>query len=357
MRIIFINANLGSGGAEKMLAWLANCMVKDNEVTFLTYRDVNNALDFFELNNKINRIRLCTETTDTGFFPSLNTINEIHKLLKINQYDIAVAFLSPSQLRLSVARIGTKTRILFSQRGDPYQHASKGIKQIISHLAFNLADFYVFQTERAKEYYSNRIQNRSTVIENPIKPLRRTVERTNENIEKKIVTVSRLNIHQKRQDLLIEAFKRFHAVHTEYELHLYGDGPDRNELQKLASDNENIIFDGEVSNVAEVIQNAAMFILTSDYEGIPNALLEAMSLGVPCISTDCSPGGAAVLIQDGENGVLVNCGDIDGLYRKMLEFVSDRDKAEIMGNKARYVCTAFSTETIENKWHDVITNM
>jgi len=357
MKILFVNANIVSGGAEKMLVWLANNMAKDNEVTFLTYRDDCCSKDFFQLDGGIRRIKICTEKRGAQVGETLLTIKKIHNLLRAEQYDVAIAFLSPSQLRLAVARIGTNTKLLFSQRGDPYQMGVTSWVHKLNSMAFNSADFYVFQTERARDYYSKKIKNNSCVIANPIKPLQRTMDRTADKIEKKIVTVSRLDIHQKRQDVLIAAFKLFNKIHPNYTLHFFGDGPDRGQLEALASDNSNIVFEGETSNVAEAIQNATIFVLTSDFEGIPNALLEAMSLGLPCISTDCSPGGAVLLIQSGENGYITDCGDAEALSEKMNELVVDFKKAETFGTNAMYVCEAFSERSIKEKWQDVIQSM
>lgn len=357
MKILFVNANIVSGGAEKMIVWLANNMAKDNDVSFLTYRDDIDSSDFFHLDSKINRIKLCTENSGAQISSSLVTIREIHKILKDEMYDVAIAFLSPSQLRLAIAKVGTKTKVIFSQRGDPYQNNTSSLVYKLNRMAFENADFYVFQTERARDYYSDKIKKKSSVIANPIKPLKRTTERNPYTVEKKVVTVSRLDIHQKRQDILIDAFKQFNKLHPDYTLHLFGDGPDRAQLEHLAADNLNIIFEGETSNVAEAIQNAAMFVLTSDYEGIPNALLEAMSLGLPCISTDCSPGGAMLLIQSGVNGYIIDCGDVNTLARKMDELANNCEKAEMFGINAKYVCDAFSENSIKDKWQDIIQSM
>ena len=93
-----------------------------------------------------------------------------------------------------------------------------------------------------------------------------------------------------------------------------------------------------------------MFVMTSDYEGIPNALAEAMSLGLPCISTDCSPGGAALLMENGKNGLLVPVGDSDKLAEAMREYMDDPEFAEQMGRNAINIADTFSQEKILDQW-------
>lgn len=162
---------------------------------------------------------------------------------------------------------------------------------------------------------------------------------------------------QKRQDLLIEAFKKLSNEYPEYILEFYGSGEDERAIQELIGQRKNIKLCGMTRNVAEAIQNAAMFVLTSDYEGIPNALLEAMSIGVPCISTDCSPGGAAMLIENGINGLLVNQGDVVGLYNAMKYYAKNPHIAETMGAKGTEVCDRFSEEIISELWRETVGNL
>ena len=247
----------------------------------------------------------------------------------------------------------TKTKLLFSQRGDPYNQGKTLKARLmakVNYFLFKKADLFVFQTEKAMAYYPKKVQDRSCVIPNPIEPLICTIERTPSSVDKRIVSVARLELKQKRQDLLIEAFKMVSAKHPEYILEFYGSGPDENVIRKLISGNEKILLRGVTRNVAESIQTASMFVLTSDYEGIPNALMEAMSVGVPCISTDCSPGGAAMLIQDKENGLLVERNDVKSLCEAIEYYVEYPEVAEEFGKRGMMVNTIYNKDSIEQKW-------
>lgn len=350
MKILFLNTNIGYGGASKMMVWVANHAASaGNNVTLMTYRiEEENQ----HLQNGVKHVH-CQLEDEGGKKHILKTVFYLRRFIKAEGFDVAVAFLSPSHLRLSLAVIGTKTKVLFSHRGDPTLKSSGDMKNrminVLNSWAFRQADFYVFQTKKAAQAFSSSIQSRSLVIPNPVTPLLRTKER-GRFVENRIVCVGRFDVRQKRQDLLIEAFKRISVRHPDYILALYGDGPDEAKLKTIAGESKQVHFMGKTLDVVSAIQDAAMFVLSSDFEGIPNALLEAMSLGVPCISTDCSPGGAAMLIQDHQNGLLVPKGDIDALSGAMEWFIEHPQEREAMGREGKQVNYRFSEDRIGQEW-------
>ena len=357
MRILFLNTNIGYGGASKQMVWVANqCASSGHNVTFLTYRDpaVNQILL-----SSVEHVHIQLESVSGGGKGIIQTVHCLHRFIKRGRFDVAVGFLSPSQLRLALACIGTKTKLIFSHRGDPYQHVQGGNSNFIAKLsnwAFNRADWYVFQTPMAQKAFSAEIRNRSSVIANTITPLHRNKDRS-EGVDKCIVSVGRLDVHQKRQDLLIDAFMGVVEKHPDYTLELYGDGNDEQLLRERASNCPQIQFMGKTSDVASAIQQATMLVLSSDFEGIPNALLEAMSIGVPCVSTDCSPGGAAMLIENGVNGLLVPKGDVEGLEKAMIWFIEHPEKRETLGAQGMKVNEDYSEDIIKAAWLGVIEKM
>lgn len=353
MKLLFLNTNIGYGGASKMLVWVANqCAKAGHDVTLLTYRDSS---VYQNISLKVKHVHQQLEDIN-GKGNIFKSIFWLRKYIKKEDFDVAIAFLSPSQLRLHFACFGIGIKTLFSHRGDPYSKSKVFKAKLINRLnnwAFTSADAFVFQTRQAMGYYGDIIKNKSVVIPNPINPLKRTESREG-YISKRIVNVGRLDIWQKRQDLLIEAFKKICKEYPDYILEFYGDGPDEEELRILAKDCPQIRFMGKTSNVVDAIQNATMFVLSSDFEGIPNALLEAMSLGLPCISTDCSPGGAALLIQNGNNGILTKRGDADDLVKAMKFMLDNPKQAETMGIEALKVIETFSEDRIKQQWLNII---
>lgn len=358
MKILILNTDLGYGGAEKMLTFVANSLSDVGlKVTFLTYRENNNLQ---KLNKHVTREHIQLESVGGSILSGIKTIIKLHKYIKAGGFDLAIAFLTPSQLRLVPACWKTKTKVLVSQRADPFVSRKSITRKIIgkvNDLVFSRADFFVFQTEKAKIYYSARVRSKSCVIPNPVKPLVRTIDRNSQTIEKRIVSVARLELKQKRQDLIIDAFNKLSRTYPNYKLEFYGTGYDEERISRLAEGNERIKICGLTRDVAGVIQNATMFVLASDYEGIPNALMEAMSIGVPCVSTDCSPGGAALLIENNVNGLLVQRNNSDKLYNAMKFMIDNHEIAEKMATEAKLICKSFSERKIAYKWINFISNV
>lgn len=350
MKILFLNTNIGYGGATKIMLWLAGKLAGDgHNVTFLTYRS---AAESRQVPVGVKHQHMQLETDGHSVGGMLKSVVQLHRYFRKERFDLGIAFLTPSHLRLSLAAIETSMKVLVSQRGDPYQSTpSRSLQSRIERFAWNRADKYVFQTRQAMEYYDKRIMARAVVIPNPVKPLRRTAERVPDN---RIVNVARLDIRQKRQDLLIEAFKLICDDYPGISLHFYGDGDDETKLRKMAGNNSRIFFEGVTTNVVDSIQNARMFVLSSDFEGIPNALIEAMSLGVPCISTKCSPGGAELLIDDGYNGLLSSRGDVKDLTKTIRRFLDNPEFSEQCGREAMGIADTFSEDRIFKLWNQVI---
>ena len=349
MKILFLNADIGFGGAEKSMVFVANAMAaRKHEVIFLTYR---NDVVCQKLNSQVTHLHLPLENASGNGRHLLSTVRALRRYIQAEHFDLAVAFLSPSQLRLILACKGTKTKVVLSQRGDPY-HVKKSLFSLFFERIFQRADGFVFQMEKSMDYYGEKVKERGTVIPNPCQPLTRT--KPIDGDRHVIVTASRLDIKQKRQDLLIEAFRLFSPNHPDYQLHIFGDGEDREVLEKLIRSDCRIILKGKTDDIAAAIQQATFFVLTSDYEGIPNALIEAMSLGLPCISTKCSPGGAEYLIQDGVSGLLVDCGDAAGLAEAMDRLANDDALRRRLSENALYVNEKFRPDGIAQQWEDFL---
>jgi len=220
-----------------------------------------------------------------------------------------------------------------------------------------LADGFVFQTEDAKLFYSKLLKGRGVVIPNPL-----FVEGMPEPYlgtrEQRIVTAGRL-VDQKNQKMLIEAFSIIASDYPNYILDIYGEGPNRSLLQNLILSKQlqdRVFLKGNVPDILERIKKASCFVMSSDFEGMPNALIEAMALGLPCISTDCPCGGPKELISDGLNGMLVKVGNVDNLADCLRRLLSNEKMANEMGSNAVKVREKLDAGKVVNDWNDYFMN-
>ena len=158
---------------------------------------------------------------------------------------------------------------------------------------------------------------------------------------------------QKNQLLLLKAFKRVVSIRPEYKLVIYGDGPERPMLEKYILENgmvDIVDLPGSVKNIYDIIADAEIFVMSSNFEGMPNALIEAMCLGLACISTKVS--GATDLIQDGVNGDLVDIGDEQGLAEKIIRLIDDEKRRKAYAINAMQLNELLNTERIVKQWLD-----
>ena len=158
---------------------------------------------------------------------------------------------------------------------------------------------------------------------------------------------------QKNQKMLIEAFSKIHSNYPEYQLVIYGEGKLRHQLQEqidLLGLQERISLPGSRSDVLEQIKDASLFVLPSDFEGMPNVLIEAMALGLPCISTDCPCGGPRELIQNGVNGILISVGDVEALACEMSKVLDDSEMSALLGKNAVQIREKLNMEKIGKEW-------
>jgi len=217
------------------------------------------------------------------------------------------------------------------------------------------ADGFIFQTDEAKDCLKDVITCESVVIPNPVNEVF-----LNKKISKKrnhdIVTVGRLE-SPKNQKLLIDSFNLIKDTYQDYNLRIYGPGSLKETLEKQIDTlqlNDRVFLMGNSDDVARDIIDACMFVLSSDYEGMPNALMEAMALGLPCISTDCPCGGPKYLIQNNENGVLVPVNDAEKMAEAMRKILNDSAFAKKIGENAKTSIEKIRPEKVCAMWEEYI---
>lgn len=346
MKLLVSCGTLMSGGAERVLSVLSKSFTdKFDEVVYLTWID---APDFYPLDSRI--IRICVER-ECGSKSVFKKALWFRNHIKRNDYSLILSFLEPFNVLICLTLTGLKTPIIVADRNDPRWVWNSFFQKQLRFAAYRKAKRIVCQTENNRSYYKGSYLEKSTVIYNPIfLPESYKGKALAIPKEHRFVSVARLD-EQKNLKMMVSAFERFHKNHSNYTLTIYGEGPCRSELEELIK-NRNledcVSLPGAKQNVWDLIINAEGFVLSSWYEGMPNALFEAMCLGLPCVSTKVS--GAKDLIEDGYNGLLVDLGDENSLTKCLTEIAEDNEKSRLMGENATKVFDLLQLNIISKKW-------
>lgn len=354
MKIIFYVESLTRGGAERVVANLANKFSEEgNSVIVITDSKSDSE---YSLGRQVTRFILDNKRFKFLISKNVERLKNIKNIVKKEKPYVVISFLGGPNLRNMIACGKLPVKTLISVRNDPNKEYPNFIKRSLAKFLFRRADGIVFQTEDAKKWFPDAIQNKSTIIYNQVD---NTFFKTNyEGKRHDIVSVGRLET-QKNQELLIRAFSHI-ADKIDEDLIIYGEGHLRAELEQLIKNlhmENRILLSGVVDNVAEKIKSAKLFVLSSDFEGAPNALMEAMAVGLPCISTDCPCGGPKMLFNDSTAGVLVPVGDEKSLADAMLNLLSDDERRNQLAEHAKERALDFMPEKIFTLWDEYIKSL
>ena len=356
-KIIFYLNDLGRGGAERVVSNLAAQFSKDQyEVIIAMSWKAENE---YEVPKTVRKEYVSLDPKEEhGRFAILKSrIFGLRSLIKKENPDVIIAFGRSAIYRAVMADLFLKNPIIMTVRIDPRSEYT-GIKnKICCYLVERKVKGCVFQTEEARSFFGKKLQRNSKIIMNPVNT---SFLNLPENIvrEKKIVSFGRL-VKQKNHAMLIEAYAQLCNKTPnlrEYILEIYGAGEsDGTEelLSNLIKDNhlENQVFlMGTTDKVKDILLSSTLFVLSSNYEGMPNALLEAMVTGTPCISTDCPCGGPAMVVQDGINGLLVPFGDVQALEKAMDKVLTEEQFRNSIGEQAAKIVTQLDPDMVYNEW-------
>ena len=349
MRYLFVSPGLRFGGAERVMSILANEWHRHGEEVrfFLTGTP---AESWYPLDAGIEIVS-DFEAAQKVRIEQFIHIREIRKECTRWKPDAVISFYNDICALAAIAIRGLHIPLIYSERNDPNRVNQRWIDKFYRKIVERKPDRFVFQTEGARRCYPDKVQRKSIVLLNPMNTTSFPMH-DYEDEEKTIVSVGRLE-PQKNQRLLIDAFSLIQDRLPDYRLVSYGEGHLRDQLEdQIQKKNmQNCVFlPGAKTGIQDYIRKASLFVLSSDYEGLPNALIEAMAIGLPCISTDCSPGGARELIQNGKNGLLVPCGDAAKLAAAMEEMVLNRKLATECGKNAREIQNIVEYSAIAKEW-------
>lgn len=342
---LFFIGTLSNGGAERVVSILSGEMAEQGmNVEILTYYDMP---VFYSVHPNVKIT--CVEK-ETGTKGKVQNFFWVRKYFK-KHANVLISFLAPFNIYALACNLGTGIPIIVADRNDPTKVPSNVLMRKVRDFLYRFADGIVVQTKKNQSYFSKQVQKKSEVIYNPINLGDKAGSALAETRkEKRIVSMGRL-MPQKNQKMLLDAFQGVLKQYPDYQLIIYGEGPVREELESYAKDigiSGNVSLPGNISAVHELIKTAEMFVLSSNYEGMPNALIEAMCLGLPVISTEVS--GAVDLITDHENGILTEINNREKLETAMLELIENPLLAEKLAQNAVGLNTELELNKIMNQW-------
>lgn len=350
-RIAFMIGSLDSGGAERVISVLANNFVSDWKVKIIPiYKDVVK----YNLRDKVEYSPIRISDDKKGIIRNIERIKAIRKSIGNFKPDIIISFLTTVNIFTLLAVRKMRIPVIVSERSVPdCEVQSKGLQIIRNYLYKNIEDcHFVFQTEYVQSLFGEKIKNRSRVIFNPLKD--NLPGPFNGKRDKRIVCVARLE-ETKNIQMLLRAFQYFLKEKPDYILELYGEGVLCEKLSRLAESlniGNNVIFKGFTRTIHSDILSAQMFVLPSNFEGISNAMIEALAIGIPVICTDCPAYGARLFIEDGVNGYLIPVGDEKMLLNRMKILSSHPEIADKFTNNAVKIREQLDSEIIANQWKD-----
>jgi GalNAc-alpha-(1->4)-GalNAc-alpha-(1->3)-diNAcBac-PP-undecaprenol alpha-1,4-N-acetyl-D-galactosaminyltransferase len=353
-KCLLLIPRMGNGGAERVMATIANNLCVENEVQIVTMTDAESfyALDervmITGLGQTMSRKNIIIKLISASL-GGLKACLALRKIVKREKIDVLVSFLGPASfLAIMLKLFGTKCRVIVSERCDPTARGK--IYQFFQKRFFPKADVIVCQSKKVTEFFKEKHRAKTVVIPNPI-AASAIPPRFENKRRHTIVGVGRLD-SQKNFEMLIRAFASLPESFSDYTLEIYGGGYLQEKLQSVINElglQHKATLMGVKKNVMHYISDVALYVMSSDYEGFPNALAEAMATGLPVISTNFPTGVAADLIKE-QNGIVIPVGDEQALLVAMEKMLSEEHKWEKMSLENRKLLDTLSEKNVIEMW-------
>ena len=357
MRIAFVLPGFGVGGAERVASLLCNSWTKrGHTVTAITFESpgdepsytLHEAIDLRQIDTVHGRKTFVSRVVNNG-----RRILRLRSALRAARPDIVVAFMTEANVLTLCAAVSLGIPVVISERNQPERPGLGVLHRLARRLTYPLASAVVVQTKAIADWINRQIHSPVLVIPNPVS-LETTVEPTIRGSDKRIAAVGRL-VRQKGFDILIASFAQIVRHYPNWTLHIYGEGTERSVLEaqiESLSLSDRIQLHGVTNDLLSVYAGASIFVLPSRYEGHPNVLLEALSMGCPVIATDC-PGATSDILHGGRYGLPIPPDDVEALRLALDRMISDEPLRATYSGRAREAVTPLEVGTIADRWLDL----
>ncbi len=361
LKLTLVIYSLSCGGAERVMSIMANYWVaKGYQITLMTFVD-RSQTPFYKLDSRINYQPLnIAQNSDNPIEAIINNYQRIIKLRKAitnSEPDVVISFMTQANVQTLLATRGLKIPTIISERNVTLDSTLGTAWKQIRKWTYLLSDTLVVQTKHSLDYVPSQWKSCIRIISNPVilPPVNTDSAPTQLLSPNSLIVVGRLE-YQKGLDLLLKAFAQLKDSYPQWTLTILGEGSLRSELENLRDElglKERVFLPGKKQNLYQYLKQAKIFILSSRYEGFPNALCEAMACGLPVIATDC-PCGPREIIRDGVDGILVPNEDVSALAAAIIHLISDEEEQKRLATHAPEVSERFSLEKVMKSWEIII---
>ena len=345
-------SSMRKGGAERVIANLAQYLdEKGYHVVLVTTHKVEIE---YEVPETVKRILSEPDECELQGGRIRNFLTRFRKLRRIwkeEKPDAIVSFIGKNNIMAILTSLGMGIPVAVSVRGEPGEEYYNGVLRFLARNLFRLADGVILQTKRCMEFFPKGVRKKAIILKNPVNPVFFREPYRGER-EKTIVAVGRVD-ENKNHEMLIQAFAGIADEFPEYRLIIYGDGDKRSDLLKLTRElklEDRISLPGNIDNVADAIYKTRVFVLSSNTEGMPNTLIEAMISGLTVVSTDCPCGGPAELIVHGVNGLLNPVKDINTMKENLQYVLNNLHRADEMAHEASKTSDIYDVNKVYLEW-------
>ena len=348
--ICFVLTTLESGGLQRNATILANHFVERGHKVFICC--LKNTECFYVFDESIKILNFSSDKNkflSTGFWKK-----KLRSFFVDNKIDTVVSFGE----RCGVVASKAVYRLNIN-------HICRGVnteKSLLNKVLLNLnlkgISKFVFQTNAQKQLFNKRIQDKGVVIPNPFRLLGSNINKDGIN-SKRFITVAMFSrLQQKRQDLMVEAFAMFAKNHKEYVFEMYGKCSKKEKdymhsiIEKYSLENR-VLLMGEKKNIKDLIIPSRAYICASTSEGMPNAIIEALSYGIPVITSRWA--GYDEVIDEKVNGLTFELNNVEQMAKQM-EIIANNDALfEKMSDAAiKHRIEDFKADIVLNKWDQII---
>lgn len=355
-RLVLFAPNLYGGGAERTLARLATHWAEQGRVVTLVTLALISP-DDFRISSRVNRIGLGLTNHRRGLLggvrANVDRISRLREVIAATHADVVVSFIEQSNVVALLAARPLAIPVVISERTDPERHPIGRMWHWLRRRTYSRCAALVVLTDEIAYHMRKFVHGpRIVVIPNGIAAPSLALR---EHSTPSVIAVGRLDA-AKGFDRLMEAFAMVAGEHPEWQLAVVGEGPQRKNLEQYVLDRQlagRVVFVGRVADPAIPLASADIFALPSRYEGFPNALLEAMAIGLPAVAFDGS-GAVRQVIRHGIDGIVVPEGDVSAFAAALRRLMSDAVARQRMGLQAREVADRYSLTSFFARWDAII---